>query len=159
MLTGLNCRVAVAAAIDIEALISRLNTLETSVAEAVSEDEEEDGGLDITELREAQQKLSDSEEHFRQLIELWPDQVMLSVNLDTNRHVYVSPSMELVMGYAPQEFYDNPGLGLRVVAEGVETAEQLEFLRGLQCEEFQGYLFSKPVPAEEAVKCFSGYRG
>nr|WP_315848530.1 EAL domain-containing protein [uncultured Rhodoferax sp.] len=48
--------------------------------------------------------------------------------------------------------------GMTVVAEGVETAEQLEFLRGLHCEEFQGYLFSKPVPAEEAVKCFGGYR-
>ena len=49
--------------------------------------------------------------------------------------------------------------GLTVIAEGVETVEQLEFLRGLQCEEFQGYLFSKPVPAGEAVKCFAGFRG
>ena len=53
MITGLNCRVAVAAEVDIEALISRLNTLETSVAEAVSEDEEDEGGLDITDLRES----------------------------------------------------------------------------------------------------------
>ncbi len=71
---------------------------------------------DVTELRLAQQQLRDSEAHFRQLIELWPDQVMLSVNLDKGRHEYVSPSMERVMGYAPQEFYDDPGLGLRVVA-------------------------------------------
>lgn len=71
---------------------------------------------DITELREAQQKLHQSEESFRQLIELWPDQVMLSVNLDAGRHEYVSPSMERVMGYAPQEFYDDPALGMRVVA-------------------------------------------
>lgn len=48
--------------------------------------------------------------------------------------------------------------GMTVIAEGVETTAQLEFLRGLQCEEFQGYLFSKPVPADEAVKCFGGYR-
>ena len=55
MMTGLNCRVAVAAAIDIEALIGRLNTLETSVAEAVSEDEEEASlsSADVTELRES----------------------------------------------------------------------------------------------------------
>jgi type IV pilus assembly protein PilB len=53
MLTGLNCRVAVAAEVDIETLIGRLNTLETSVAEAVSEDEDEDGGLELTELRES----------------------------------------------------------------------------------------------------------
>ncbi len=53
MMTGLNCRVAVAAEVDIEALIGRLNTLETSVAEAVLEDEEEDGGPEITDLRES----------------------------------------------------------------------------------------------------------
>ena len=47
--------------------------------------------------------------------------------------------------------------GMSVSAEGVETVEQLDFLRGLRCEEFQGYLFSKPVPAQDAEKCFRGY--
>jgi EAL domain-containing protein (putative c-di-GMP-specific phosphodiesterase class I) len=37
-------------------------------------------------------------------------------------------------------------LNLRVVAEGIETEEQLDFLRLLRCEEGQGYLFSKPQP-------------
>ncbi len=39
-------------------------------------------------------------------------------------------------------------LGLRVVAEGVETREQLEFLRAHECDEGQGYFFSRPVPPE-----------
>ena len=39
------------------------------------------------------------------------------------------------------------GLGLEVVAEGVETMEQLGFLRGRNCQMIQGYLFSKPLPS------------
>jgi len=40
-------------------------------------------------------------------------------------------------------------MGFRVVAEGVETVEQLEFLTTHQCDLYQGYLYSRPVPAEE----------
>ncbi|HTY93748.1 MAG TPA: EAL domain-containing protein [Steroidobacteraceae bacterium] len=40
-------------------------------------------------------------------------------------------------------------LGLRVVAEGVETAEQMQFLREHACDEVQGYYYSRPVPARE----------
>ena len=40
-------------------------------------------------------------------------------------------------------------LGLRVVAEGVETEAQLEHLRRLQCDEVQGYLLSEPVTGEQ----------
>jgi EAL domain-containing protein (putative c-di-GMP-specific phosphodiesterase class I) len=39
------------------------------------------------------------------------------------------------------------GLGLSVVAEGVETRAQAEFLARGGCEEFQGFLISRPVPA------------
>ena len=41
-------------------------------------------------------------------------------------------------------------LGLDVIAEGVETAEQLEQLKALGCEFGQGYLFSRPVEHAEA---------
>ncbi|MGB4073880.1 putative bifunctional diguanylate cyclase/phosphodiesterase [Pseudomonas sp.] len=41
-------------------------------------------------------------------------------------------------------------LGLKVVAEGIETPAQLELLRGLGCQFGQGYLFAKPLPASEA---------
>ncbi|QJR15986.1 putative bifunctional diguanylate cyclase/phosphodiesterase [Usitatibacter palustris] len=42
-------------------------------------------------------------------------------------------------------------LKLRVIAEGVETRAQLEFLRANHCEAFQGYLFSRPVTSLEAT--------
>jgi EAL domain-containing protein (putative c-di-GMP-specific phosphodiesterase class I) len=40
-------------------------------------------------------------------------------------------------------------LGLRVIAEGVETQAQFEYLRELSCDQVQGFFFSKAVPAEE----------
>ncbi len=40
------------------------------------------------------------------------------------------------------------GLKLKVVAEGVEREEQLEFLKAERCDEVQGYLISRPVEAE-----------
>ncbi|OKH26146.1 diguanylate cyclase [Hydrococcus rivularis NIES-593] len=43
------------------------------------------------------------------------------------------------------------GLNLRVIAEGVETQQQLELLRNLQCEAIQGYWLSKPLIAAEVV--------
>jgi len=43
-------------------------------------------------------------------------------------------------------------LQLSVIAEGVETGEQLDFLKTKRCDEFQGYLCKKPIPAASFVK-------
>ncbi len=45
-------------------------------------------------------------------------------------------------------------LGLQVVAEGVETERQLDVLRSLECDFAQGFLFSRPVPADELRATF-----
>lgn len=43
-------------------------------------------------------------------------------------------------------------LGITVMAKGVETVEQLAFLRARQCDGIQGFLTSKPAPAVEAMQ-------
>jgi EAL domain-containing protein (putative c-di-GMP-specific phosphodiesterase class I) len=49
-------------------------------------------------------------------------------------------------------------LGMKVVADGVETAEQLAFLRSNGCDIVQGYFFSRPLPAEELLKWLKNHR-
>lgn len=50
-------------------------------------------------------------------------------------------------------------LHLNVVAEGVETEDQLLFLKERNCNEMQGYLFSKPLPADECFALLSKHNG
>ena len=49
-------------------------------------------------------------------------------------------------------------LGIQVVAEGVETAAQLSFLRAQNCDAMQGYYFSKPLPASAFAQLLSERR-
>ena len=49
--------------------------------------------------------------------------------------------------------------GIRIVAEFVETEEQLRVLRGLGCTEFQGYLFSRPLPPDACLEFIRGRNG
>ena len=48
-------------------------------------------------------------------------------------------------------------LRLRTIAEGVETGQQLDFLRRHQCDEMQGYYFSRPLPFQQLVEKLRSY--
>ena len=50
-------------------------------------------------------------------------------------------------------------LGLRVIAEGVETAEQLNYLAALGCDQMQGYHFSRPVAAQDFAALLARHEG
>ena len=49
-------------------------------------------------------------------------------------------------------------LGLKVVAEGTETEEQVNQLKQLGCEMAQGYFFSKPIATDSIVKLLSSFQ-
>ncbi|APC17748.1 GGDEF domain-containing response regulator [Pseudomonas frederiksbergensis] len=63
------------------------------------------------------------------------------LNSDNNDNALVSAIISL-----------GKSLNLNIIAEGVETLEQLDFLKALQCEEGQGYFFSKAVLPQEFVQ-------
>ena len=50
------------------------------------------------------------------------------------------------------------GLGMKVVAEGVETEAQIEFLKAENCDEVQGYYISTPLAPDEFRKFLSEHK-
>ena len=44
------------------------------------------------------------------------------------------------------------GLGMKVVAEGVEIADQVKLLKEMECDNIQGFYYSRPLPMTEFVK-------
>ena len=70
------------------------------------------------------------------------DRSLLSGNCEYEKERIV---LECIFSFANR-------LGLTTVAEGVETREQLEFLRTCDCKKIQGYIFAKPMPAEEYLE-------
>lgn len=67
------------------------------------------------------------------------DKSLLSGNCENEKERIV---LECIFSFANR-------LGLSTVAEGVETREQLEFLRTCDCRKIQGYIFAKPMPEED----------
>ena len=47
-------------------------------------------------------------------------------------------------------------IGLTVIAEGVETAEQLKYLKDYRCDKVQGYCYSRPLPEDKVVEMLRG---
>jgi len=69
------------------------------------------------------------------------------INTDRNDAAIVEATLALARG-----------LELDVVAEGIETVEQLAFLNGHGCRFGQGYLFGRPVPADEFSRLYLDHK-
>lgn len=68
--------------------------------------------------------------------------------MDINKNIHDTLIATTIIGMAKN-------LGLSIIAEGVETIDQMMFLRNQKCDYAQGYLFSKPVPAREFERILS----
>lgn len=77
---------------------------------------------------------------------------VLKIDMDFVRQISTNPKTRIILRATIDMAHQ---LGLHVVAEGVETSEQLEFLRGCKCDYIQGYYYSKPLPEEQFVEMLS----
>ncbi len=135
---------------DIDPSIVTLELTETAILENVEEAQEI-----LSELRDL--KLSISIDDFgsgytslNYLSKLPIDEVKIDKSYIDN--ILVNEKDKIMLGHFTSLCHD---LGLNVVAEGVETKEQLEYVKGIGCDVYQGYYFSKPMSYEDLVTSFS----
>jgi polar amino acid transport system substrate-binding protein len=74
---------------------------------------------------------------------------MLKIDKSFINDIGKSPSHEIITKSVINIAH---AMSASVVAEGVETMEQLKFLQGYKCDYIQGYLFSRPLPENEVGK-------
>ena len=70
----------------------------------------------------------------------------LKIDQSFIRELQVSPNDQAIVKAIVQMAHS---LGMRTIAEGVETQQQQDFLSAQYCDEIQGYFFSKPLSAEQ----------
>jgi EAL domain-containing protein (putative c-di-GMP-specific phosphodiesterase class I) len=154
-------------AVNVSALQLRRKSFVGDVRSALGEAGADGGGVDL-ELTESL-LMSDVEESIRKLRQL--REMGLRMGLDDFGTGYSSlaylsklplDTLKIDRSFV-QGMTDNPdhtsivsaiislaqALRLKVVAEGVETEQQAQLLKLLRCDQVQGFLFSRPVPAEE----------
>jgi len=81
------------------------------------------------------------------ILQIRPDLIKLDMTL--TRHINLDPARK-ALASALVAFARDTGSG--IIAEGVETASELETLRGLGIEKAQGYFLGRPTPIVDAVK-------
>lgn len=74
---------------------------------------------------------------------------VIKLDMGFIRKIGKTPNVEAIIRHTIGMAHD---IGAKVVAEGVETKEQLEFLQSVDCDMIQGYYFYKPMPEEEFAK-------
>jgi PAS domain S-box-containing protein len=70
---------------------------------------------DVTESREASRKLAEAEARFRTLVEQVPAVIYIDANDEVSSAIYMSPQVEEMLGYTPEEWLDDPELWVKVI--------------------------------------------
>jgi PAS domain S-box-containing protein len=73
---------------------------------------------DVTESREARRKLGEAEARFRTLVEQVPAVIYIDANDEVSSAIYMSPQVEEVLGYTPEEWLEDPELWVKVLHPG-----------------------------------------